>query len=161
MKSATYPLLLVSACSCASLLAALAKQHSDAAYSSPSIPDADRQYLAPKWPLVKTLSPVRVCVSGRRPGSMAGRVVELPVFVPLAWKYGHSSPQPIVMTTSEACTASVVSTVGSLPAMSMSTSASAATATGLRCQVATRPRGSSTSTPSVRSATGSASGSRN
>ena len=38
--------------------------------------------------------------------ALAGRVVEGPVDVRLPGKYGHSSPQPMVMTTSLAATVS-------------------------------------------------------
>ena len=49
----------------------------------------------------------------------------------LPGKYGQASPQPIVTTTSDACTASVVSTFGCSARMSTPTSAMASTATGL------------------------------
>ena len=49
----------------------------------------------------------------------------------LPGKIGQASPQPMVITTSEACTASGVRILGSAWVMSMPTSAIAATAAGL------------------------------
>ena len=46
-------------------------------------------------------------------------------------KIGHTSPQPMVITTSETCTASVVNTFGCCAEMSTPTSAIAAIAAGL------------------------------
>ena len=62
--------------------------------------------------------------------ALAGRVLELPVQVALPGKIGQASPQPMVITTSEASTASVVSTLGCSAEMSMPTSAIASTAAG-------------------------------
>ena len=62
---------------------------------------------------------------------LAGGVGELPVLVTLAGKSGHASPQPIVTTTSAACTISSVQGLGNSWAMSMPTSAIARTADGL------------------------------
>lgn len=52
--------MLVSACSCASMLAALAKQHSDVAHSTASLPNFPRKYLARIRPLLESRSAVEV-----------------------------------------------------------------------------------------------------
>src|SRR5690349_1161237 len=57
----------------------------------------------------------------------------------LPGKYGHSSPQPMVMTTSDSLTASVVSTFGISADMSMPSSAMASTAAGLTLSAGWEP----------------------
>nr|KEP23677.1 hypothetical protein DA06_05930 [Georgenia sp. SUBG003] len=52
---------------------------------------------------------------------------------------GQASPQPMVMTTSDSFTASVVRTLGVSAAMSMPTSAMASTADGLTCSAGAEP----------------------
>jgi len=57
----------------------------------------------------------------------------------LPGKNGQASPQPIVITTSDACTASVVSTLGCSAVMSMPSSPIASTAIGLICSAGIEP----------------------
>jgi hypothetical protein len=54
MKSATYPLMLVSACTCASMLAALAKQRSDVAHCTAPQLIVEHSYLARIRPLLES-----------------------------------------------------------------------------------------------------------
>jgi hypothetical protein len=57
----------------------------------------------------------------------------------LPGKNGQASPQPIVMTTSEACTASVVSTFGDSREMSIPTSSMARTTWGFTASAGAEP----------------------